>query len=835
MTVPILLAVSVINLALGLVVFATNRARRQNQCFMLLTLALGMWSVLLSSAVSSRTAASADLLIRATSCVAILIPISIHLLFLSIVRHGETMKQIARHARWTIGVGAGVGVLVWTPLFMSGARLPDNGFGIPVPLYGPGFLAHSAYFAVSLFWLVTRYSIRLRRETMVARLELEFTLLGIGATVAVATFTNLVMPIFGGMVEWQQYGPISVLVMNAVIAYGIAMRRLMEVRQLVRSFTAYGLLAAYLLLVYAVVWFSSVAALGRFTSHSRGIAHLFAAIALAFLLSPVHGRMQKFAKALFAGLPVTDVAETISRASSIVQSIGTVQSLVGRFSGLISGSLDVPEVAILIQQEDEAFRAVASARSGALARPPVLRESDPILRRSAVSLDLQTLTAMSRAVRTDDQSALESRMRETGIEAFIAVQAKGGLQGVILLGPRTSGRVYGTLEFKALRALADHLAIALENARLYTEVQNSKIYNEILLDNLVSGVIAVDVKGTITRFNREAQRILGIGPEEMADKPADVLPEPLAAALADSLRAGVGVRHSEAVLEFPGGEMIPVEMGSTGFQGHDGSVMGALLVFSDLTVVKKLETQVRRTSHLASLGTLSAGMAHEIKNPLVTLKTFSQLLTERYDEEEFRNTFSELVQKEVNRIDGIVNQLLEFSRPSKAELKPVSASDILRHAIRLVDAPLKQRRIHIETSWVDEPDVINADAGLLEQVFINFFLNAIEAMNPGGALRVSTKVVRPGRSFSGSWESVLSRPHVSVEIADTGCGMSQDVIQHIFDPFFTTKSGGTGLGLSVAHGIVQEHNGLIDVESSEGKGSVFHIFLPIRDKADFAA
>jgi PAS domain S-box-containing protein len=412
------------------------------------------------------------------------------------------------------------------------------------------------------------------------------------------------------------------------------------------------------------------------------------------------------------------------------------------------------------------------------------------------------------------------------MDVFAPIRGKGGIEGLALLGPRSAGRVYGTVEVKALRVALDHLAIGMENARLYTEVQDGKIYNEILLDNLTSGVVAINTDGLITLVNHEAQRITNMSQKQLEGHSVRDLPEGLAQRAEQTLRSGTGIRHVEMTLSLPGRESVPVELGSTVFHGHDGRALGAMLLFNDLSVVRKLETQVRRTAHLASLGTLSAGMAHEIKNPLVTLKTCAQLLNERYEDVEFRNTFSDLVGKEVKRIDSIVNQLLEFGKPAKAKLSPVPAAGILEHSLRLVDAPLKRSRIRTQTLWCKEDDTINADAGLLEQAFINFFLNSIDAMQPGGLLRVETRVVEPDTSAVPPWAPLLSNRHLVITIADTGCGISPDVISQIFDPFFTTKSAGTGLGLSVSHGIIQEHNGMIDVESAVGKGTTFRVFLP---------
>jgi signal transduction histidine kinase len=225
-----------------------------------------------------------------------------------------------------------------------------------------------------------------------------------------------------------------------------------------------------------------------------------------------------------------------------------------------------------------------------------------------------------------------------------------------------------------------------------------------------------------------------------------------------------------------------------------------------------------------SVGTLAAGMAHEIKNPLVSIKTFSQLLPERYDDPDFRHTFSELVGQEVGRIDGIVNQLLRFARPQKPKLESMSMHDLLEKAVPLVQEQLKSRGLQLEHKLYASDDMIQGDASLLHQVFVNFYLNAFDSMEAGGVLTIRTHNTGQASLFelanhTPSW--------IQIEVHDTGQGIPKDELVKIFDPFYTSKSEGTGLGLSVAYNIIQEHGGTVDVESHVGIGTKFTILLPV--------
>jgi signal transduction histidine kinase len=246
-----------------------------------------------------------------------------------------------------------------------------------------------------------------------------------------------------------------------------------------------------------------------------------------------------------------------------------------------------------------------------------------------------------------------------------------------------------------------------------------------------------------------------------------------------------------------------------------------------------LYTQIRRSDRLASIGTLAAGMAHEIKNPLVCLKTFAQLLPDRYDDPDFRSTFIPLLGTEVERINTIVSELLNFSRPVKPQLVPLSLHDVLDAACQLAEQPIKAKGLTLERRYHSENDRLLGEHRLLGQVFLNLFLNGIDAMERGGTLSVSTLTVgAPGLlPYPDPAMPEGAAAWIEVRVSDTGHGIPLEERQRIFDPFFTTKANGTGLGLSVAHGIVLEHRGVIDLASTSDAGTCFRVLLPLIDEA----
>jgi two-component system sensor histidine kinase AtoS len=517
----------------------------------------------------------------------------------------------------------------------------------------------------------------------------------------------------------------------------------------------------------------------------------------------------------------------VSKAAEILSSVTTLHDLLHRFANTIAGAVGADRVLILLHGREGYTTKYSLSRSGETQPDYQLPLDSPIATYLEVHRGPAVVDELHRIRQTPEVLGLVNRMRGLKIAVAIGIFSREHLAGIMLLGPRTSGRIYGSAAQDALQVLCGQLAVAIDNAQLFTEVQNAKIYNETLLENLTTGVIAAGIDGRVTVFNNEAGQITKVEAKDVLDQTIDRLPMPLCNALHETLQTRQGQENSELVFG-SGMEGVTVRASTSIFHGEDQEVLGALMVLTDITALKRLELQIRRSDRLASLGTLSAGMAHEIKNPLVSIKTFAQLLPERYQDSDFRETFSNLIGHEIDRIDSLVNQLLRFARPTKPHLKPMHVHEILEKSLLLVGHRLYQKDIKLIRSWEANVDTIRADADQLEQVFLNFFINAMDAMKSGGELSISTQIrtdeelISPLTQSNGEADEILR-----VTIRDSGEGISREDLPHVFDPFFTTKDYGTGLGLSVVHGIIQEHGGQIEVESELKKGTAFHILLPL--------
>ncbi|PZR74451.1 MAG: hypothetical protein DLM73_07780 [Chthoniobacterales bacterium] len=818
---PLWLAL-IMQLGLGLAVFRSNSKSYANQSFLLVSVILSAWLVSLHFAFSATQAGQAALWIRNASASGPLIVNGFNLLRLAILCREKGWRDIWRRSVVLAIPSLAVMAICYTPLFLRYAELRNG--QIPQPIYGPLFPFYLGFFAIAVLAVIGLYVRDLRQTSGMRKVELGFVVAGCAILFALVAFT----PVFVNRDVAVRFAPFRVVIFSLIIAYGISTRKIMEVGFFFRRVTSYAVLTAYLLAIYGLVWWLVFSAFRPvFGDSTQSIAHVTAALVLAFAMAPARGVSQSLANRLFVGTRGLDFRSTMNQASAILKSVTTLSDLLNRFAKTIGEAVGTDRVLILLSEKDAYVQHYPVTQPDSGVGELKLSRDEATISYLATHQEAIVLDELHRIRATPELERVMQEMFALKIAVALGIFSRHHLAGVMLLGTRLSGRIYGAVEQNALQVLCGQLAVAIDNAQLFTEVQNARIYNETLLENLTTGVIAAGADERVTVFNNEAGQITGLNPREIIDGSLENLPAGLCEVLVETLRTGDRQEHGELILP-TGDHNVVVRASSSIFHGQQGEMLGALVVLTDITALKRLELQIRRSDRLASLGTLSAGMAHEIKNPLVSIKTFAQLLPERYQDSDFRETFSNLIGHEIDRIDSLVNQLLRFARPAKPVLAPMHVHEVLEKSLQLVGHRLYQKEIKLTRSWQADVDTIRADADQLEQVFLNFFLNAMDAMNLGGELSVGTEI----RSAD-EWVAAISGTNgdahevLRITVRDDGEGIRSEDIPHVFDPFFTTKDYGTGLGLSVVHGIIQEHGGQIEVESELSKGTAFHILLPL--------
>jgi PAS domain S-box-containing protein len=412
--------------------------------------------------------------------------------------------------------------------------------------------------------------------------------------------------------------------------------------------------------------------------------------------------------------------------------------------------------------------------------------------------------------------AAVQHLSRLGGELALPILSETELTGFLVVGAKLSGDAFFAEDVDLLSTLTSQAAIAIKNAQLYQQVILANEYIQNILATMDSGVITVDSNGRVALCNSTAARMTNLSIEELASRALDELPDPFALQLRLTLSDGQPRVQTESTLRVGPDRWVPIVCSTSALRDDADTIVGALVVFSDLSRLKALESEKRRAERLAAFGTLVSGIAHEIKNPLVAIRTFAELLPERFTDVDFRETFAKVVVAEILRIDDLVGKLRGLAVPSLQQAPIADVREPIMDTLALLSGQLEQTRTTVRRAFLDIAPLVSVDPNQLKQLFLNLFQNAIEAMGHGGALTVR---VRRGDSHD--------TPTVLVEVEDTGPGIPESIRNSIFNPFFTTKERGTGLGLAICRGITDAHHGTIRADPSDaGHGTTITVEFP---------
>ncbi len=340
-----------------------------------------------------------------------------------------------------------------------------------------------------------------------------------------------------------------------------------------------------------------------------------------------------------------------------------------------------------------------------------------------------------------------------------------------------------------------------------------KAFSDNLVENMPIGLVAIDNNKKITSLNHVAGSILNLSAEKVIGENADQAVPTKLWQLLENLDMEKGVIEKEIDCTLGENKVIPLEVSATLMNDENGMFLGYVLLFKDLSEVRSLRKEIARSQRLASVGRLAAGVSHEIRNPLSSIKGFATYFKERYHDVPENQQISNLMIQEVDRLNRVVGQLHEFARPITISKKPINVKTFLKDSLKLIERQALEANIKIQTDLATEIDGVVVDPDRISQVLLNLYLNAVESMKNGGNLFVMLLKNE-------------EKKRVEIRVSDTGTGISDDDLTHIFDPYFTTKASGTGLGLAIVHNIIDAHEGEIKVESRLGQGTTVTILLP---------
>ncbi len=344
-----------------------------------------------------------------------------------------------------------------------------------------------------------------------------------------------------------------------------------------------------------------------------------------------------------------------------------------------------------------------------------------------------------------------------------------------------------------------------------------KVFSETIIDKMPIGLVVLDGQKRLTAMNRTGEALLGLKPGEFLGKGImDRLPPAWREIISQLERTGMTItKEMDCTLESE--KTLSLDMVATALAEEKGDFIGYLFLFRDMTEMIHLRKEMARNQRLASLGSLAAGIAHEIRNPLSSIKGFATYFREKYKDKPEDGEIADILIGEVERLNRVIGQLLDFARPLTMKQEDTSLKSLIDHSLKMIEVQATTKAIRIEKDFPEQDPHAWIDEDKISQVLLNLYLNAFDAMVSGGVLKVSL-------ASSGNGMRQIS-------VSDTGRGIQQKDLPHVYDPYFTTKSSGTGLGLAIVHRIIEAHDGHIHITSEEGKGTTVTILLPAGEAA----
>ena len=632
-----------------------------------------------------------------------------------------------------------------------------------------------------------------------------------------------IAPYFLGVVPrpWMNFSALSLVLIPLCFGYAIIRYRLMDVDIIFKRGLAYTAASGGVVAVYIAI-VALIGALFHTAWPSGMMGGVIAIVVAAFLFQPFRDWIQTRLDRFFYRDRL-DYRRTLIEFGRTLTSEVRLDPMLASVMDRISQALLVDRLAVFAEEE---------------ARPGTYRLARSVGVRYAGPLDFSFLDAenkpfavgalfyeSARAARETSPSVRQT-LEQLDLNYFIPCRIRDHAIAVLGVGKTIDGDFLSSEDVELLFTIAGYLAIALDNAQLYSsleqkaaQIERLKDFSENIVESMSVGVLAVDFGGAVESWNTQLERLIGVPRQEaVGRKLEEVLPADLLA----EITARSGDERVSSLYKFPmrnrNGRNLVVNVSMAPLVGKSGDRIGRLILFDDVTQRMRLEEQVFQNEKLTSLGLLAAGVAHEVNTPLAVISNYIQMLAKQLPSGDPRQQLIEKVVKQTFRASEIVNNLLNFSRTGASEFIELDLNVVVEETLALVAHPFRTAQVAVTRNLQRELPPVLGSTNKLQQVFLNLFLNARDAMPSGGTVEIRTA------ARNGS---------VEVEITDTGGGIPREDLHRIFDPFFTTKSSGrgTGLGLSVSYGIVKEHAGKVDVRSTPGKGTSFRLEFPVARKA----
>jgi two-component system, NtrC family, sensor kinase len=617
---------------------------------------------------------------------------------------------------------------------------------------------------------------------------------------------------------------LSLALLPLTFGYAIFRYRLMDVDLIFKRGVVYTLAAAIVLGLYFGLVTGVALLVHNWRPNSGPIGLILAVVVTALLFDPVRKWIQDRIDHFFYRTRY-DYRRTLLEFGRELSSETNLNTLLSSLIDRLSRTLAVDRMAIFLASEETGQ--FVPAKAFGLSMPPhidlgFLSASRP---EQAGHLFFENTHQVPRETR-DAQQAIA----RLDLNYYIPCHAQEKTIAVLGLGKTMKGDFLSSEDMELLETLGGYLGIAIQNGQLYASLQQKvaeyerlKDFNENIVESINVGVMALDMQDRIESWNAQMEVMYAVPRWQTMTQPLQAIFPPEFVEEFDRMRQDAGIRNLYKFrLKTPAGEVRTVNVAIAPLVTRTFQVIGRLVIMDDITERVDLETQLSQSDKLSSIGLLAAGVAHEVNTPLAVISSYTQMLSKQLQGDPQKASLLEKITRQTFRASEIVNNLLNFSRTSGSEIGDVDVNKVIADTLALLEHQFKVAKVEVQVTPEPALPAIQGNAGRLQQVFLNLFLNAKDAMPGGGTLRVAT----------------LNGESVSVSVSDSGTGIAPEHIQRIYDPFFTTKTApregqarGSGLGLSVTYGIIQEHAGKIRVESHPGAGTTFTLDFPLSRKA----
>lgn len=744
-------------------------------------------------------------------------------LFLHFVLVFPEMKESVRRRRWLLALLYLPAVLI-AAIRVAAYLLAPASEMLLWNLDRLSMLHLAALFVIAAAMLWRSYR---NAETPILRQQMKWVTRG--TILAIAPWMLYVISYLRG--DMPGYGArlavLSLVLLPLTFGYAIFRYRLMDVDLIFKRGVAYTLAAAAIVGIYFGAVGGAAVLVHAKLPNSGTTGLVIAVIVTALLFEPVKNSIQRNLDRFFYRKQY-DYRRTLVEFGRDMSSETDLGQMLAAVVDRLSRTLDVDRCAIFLAE-------VESAGPFKLAKTYGIPFDTRGLDLSFLSESRPEMTAghlffenTFAAVR--ESAAARFAIARLDLNYYIPCTVRDRTVAMLGLGKTRRGDFLSSEDVELLQTLAGYIGIAIQNARLYQsleqkalEYERLKDFNENIVESISVGVLAVDLNDCVEFWNTQMEVMFARPRAEVLGRPiSEVFPARFTEEF-HRVRPHPGIHNLYKVkLDTPANVERMANIAIAPLVTRNFSLIGRLIIIDDITERIELETQLSQADKMSSIGLLAAGVAHEVNTPLAVISSYTQMLAKELRQDEKKAQLLERITRQVFRASEIVNNLLNFSRTSGTEFGDVDVNRVLVDTLALLEHQFKVSKVQVQSELASNLPPVYGNTGKLQQVFLNLFMNARDAMPGGGVLRVVT----------------ANGAGVNVTVADTGTGIAQEHIQRIYDPFFTTKNSplagqrrGTGLGLSVTYGIIQEHAGKISVESEPGSGTTFYLEFPLIRKA----